>query len=42
MTSRARRRLAWALAAAALALVALAYLQPALMLSLSQQLWACF
>ena len=37
------KRLAlWTLAAAALGLVFLAYLQPALMVSLSEQLWACF
>jgi hypothetical protein len=32
----------WALGAGALALVALSYLNPHLMLELADQLWACF
>lgn len=42
MTHRTRRVLLRGAALAMLLLVALAYLQPALMVSLSQQLWACF
>jgi len=42
MKSAAKRWLARGIAALALALVFLAYTQPALMTELSQQLWACF
>ena len=42
MTSRTKRWLARGVAALVLALVFLAYTQPALMTQLSQQLWACF
>ena len=37
-----RRNLAWLAAAAVLALVFMAYAQPALMIDLSNQIWACF
>jgi len=36
------RILAWLLLAVTLAAVFLAYTQPALMVQLSEQLWACF
>ena len=39
---RWKRGLAWFAALLTLALVFLAYTQPALMQQLSQQLWACF
>ena len=42
MTSRTKRWLARGLALLVLALVFVAYTQPALMTQLSQQLWACF
>lgn len=42
MTSRSRRLLAWAGAAAALGAVFMAYLQPTLMVELANQLWSCF
>lgn len=38
----ARRALCWLAAAVALALVFMAYAQPALMIDLSNQIWACF
>ena len=38
----ARRALLGLAAAAALALVFMAYTQPALMIDLSNQIWACF
>ena len=37
-----RRATGWAAAAAALALVFAAYLKPDVMLTLANQLWACF
>ena len=40
--ARLKRLLAWAAAAAALALVFAAYLQPALAFSIANQLWSCF
>ncbi|WP_198320730.1 hypothetical protein [Azohydromonas aeria] len=40
--ARLKRLLAWTAAAAALALVFAAYLQPALAFSLANQLWSCF
>ena len=36
------RLLVWALVVAILGLVFMAYLQPGLMVKLSEQLWACF
>lgn len=42
MTTRARRLLAYAAAAALLALVFVAYLKPDMALTLANQLWACF
>lgn len=42
MNARARRWLLGTAAAIALGLVALSYLQPALMVQLSEQIWACF
>ena len=43
MTSRGRRRwVAWAAAAAALALVFAAYLQRDFVFSVANQVWACF
>ena len=36
------RSFAWVAAAAVLALVFMAYAQPALMIDLSNQIWACF
>ncbi|MFN6998316.1 MAG: hypothetical protein ACK4PH_29360 [Aquincola tertiaricarbonis] len=42
MTHRTRRLLAWAGAAAALAAVFMAYLQPSLMVELANQVWSCF
>jgi type II secretory pathway component PulM len=41
-TRRWRRVLLWALLLLMLASVFLAYTQPALMMQLSEQLWACF
>ena len=38
----ARRALVWLAAAAVLGLVFMAYAQPALMIDLSNQIWACF
>ena len=38
----ARRSLLWLAVAAMLALVFMAYAQPALMVDLSNQIWACF
>ncbi|MBK9133217.1 MAG: hypothetical protein IPM15_02350 [Betaproteobacteria bacterium] len=38
----ARRAALWLAAGAVLALVALAYLSPHLMLDIADQLWACF
>lgn len=40
--SRGHRWLIPALAAAALALTALAYREPALMIQLGEQIWSCF
>ncbi len=37
-----RRALLWLALAAVLALVSMAYTQPALMIDLSNQIWACF
>ena len=37
-----RRALGWLAMAAVLALVFMAYAQPALMIDLSNQIWACF
>jgi hypothetical protein len=37
-----KRALAWSAAAAALAAVFMAYLQPALMVDLANRVWSCF
>ncbi|MEF7617436.1 hypothetical protein V4F39_26225 [Aquincola sp. MAHUQ-54] len=42
MTPRLRRAAGWAVAAAVLAAVFMAYLQPTLMRDLADQLWSCF
>lgn len=42
MSSRTRTLLAWLLAIAVLAGVFAMYTQPALMVTLSERLWACF
>lgn len=42
MTPRVRRGLGWAAAAAALAAVFMAYLQPTLVRDLADQIWSCF
>ncbi len=42
MRSKHFRLLLWALCLLALALVFGAYLQPGLMIRLSEQIWACF
>lgn len=42
MTPRSRRLLAWTGAAIALGAVFVAYLQPALMVELANQVWSCF
>lgn len=42
MTPRSRRLLAWTGAGIALAAVFVAYLQPALMVELANQVWSCF
>lgn len=42
MKLASRRLLAWAAALAVLGAVFAAYLQPALMLELANQLWSCF
>jgi type II secretory pathway component PulM len=41
-TARRKRLLAWAAAALVLALVFAAYLRPAKVFSLANQLWSCF
>lgn len=41
-TARRKRLLAWAAAAAVLALVFLAYLRPSMVFSVANQLWNCF
>ncbi len=40
--ARWRRALAWALAALALALVFASYLAPGMVVTLANQIWACF
>ena len=42
MKTRARRALAWAAVAVALALVFAAYRQPAVVVDLANQIWSCF
>ncbi|WP_271009702.1 hypothetical protein [Paucibacter sp. B51] len=42
LSAKIKPALRWALILLVLGLVFLAYLQPALMVQLSEQLWACF
>ncbi|WIV99789.1 hypothetical protein [Kinneretia aquatilis] len=42
LSTKIKPALRWALILLVLGLVFLAYLQPALMVQLSEQLWACF